>query len=131
MDNLRQAAEMALEALEILDRRGGLGLNYHEYIGRKIEALREALAEPANSAKNFVEPVAWIEKDKDYLAVSADPFENAIPVYSAPPKQWIGLTDEEGAEIWADAHDIDGNRLVLPQEIVRRIEAKLKEKNGG
>ena len=46
MTELRKAAEMALEAFEILDRRGGLGLNYHEYIGRKIKALRQALAQP-------------------------------------------------------------------------------------
>ena len=46
--------------------------------------LRQALAEPANSTTGFVEPVAWIEIHKDYLAVSADPFENAIPVYTAP-----------------------------------------------
>ena len=52
--------------------------------------------------------------------------------YTASPKrEWVGLSDEEGAEIWADAHDIDRNRLVTPKEIVRRIEAKLKEKNGG
>jgi len=53
------------------------------------------------------------------------------PLYTAPPpqKEWVGLTDEEGAEIWADAHDIRRKRLVSPKEIVRRIEAKLWEKN--
>ena len=44
-------------------------------------------------------------------------------------RKWVGLTDEEGAAIWGDAHDIDWNRLVTPKEIVKRIEAKLKEKN--
>ena len=44
-------------------------------------------------------------------------------------REWVGLTDEEGAEIWGDAHDLDWNRLVTPKEIIKRIEAKLKEKN--
>ena len=44
-------------------------------------------------------------------------------------KEWVGLTDVEGAEIWSDAHDIDGNRIVRPKEIVQRISDKLKEKN--
>jgi len=46
-----------------------------------------------------------------------------------PERKWVGLTEEEGAEIWGDAHDIDGRRLGTPKEIVKRIEAKLKEKN--
>lgn len=45
MTDLRKAAEMALEALELLDKRGGLGLDTHEYIRTKIEALRQALAQ--------------------------------------------------------------------------------------
>ena len=53
------------------------------------------------------------------------------PFYTIPPpkREWVGLTEEEGAEIWGDAHDIDGRRLGTPKEIVKRIEAKLKEKN--
>ena len=44
-------------------------------------------------------------------------------------KEWVELTPEEGAEIWADCHDINWNRLVTPKEIVQRISDKLKEKN--
>ena len=46
MTDLRKAAEMALEAFEVLDRRGGLGLDVHEYLRTKIDALRQALAQP-------------------------------------------------------------------------------------
>jgi hypothetical protein len=52
---------------------------------------------------------------------------NGVPLY--PKREWVGMTDEEGAEIWGNAHDIDGNRLITPKEIVKQIEAKLKEKN--
>lgn len=44
-------------------------------------------------------------------------------------KEWVDLTPEEGAEIWADCHDIEWKRLVPPKEIVQRISDKLKEKN--
>jgi hypothetical protein len=83
----------------------------------------QALAEPANSTTGFVEPVAWVEMDKDYVAVSADPFENAIPVYTTPPKrEWVGLTDDEVTECFLDSSE----KGIL---IEKAIEAKLKEKN--
>ena len=44
-------------------------------------------------------------------------------------KEWVDLTPEEGAEIWADCHDIEWRRIVPPKEIVKRISDKLKEKN--
>ena len=44
-------------------------------------------------------------------------------------KDWVELTPEEGAEIWADCHDIEWKRLVPPKEIIKRISDKLKEKN--
>jgi hypothetical protein len=82
----------------------------------------QALAEPANSTTSVVEPVAWVEMDKDYLAVSADPFENAIPVYTAPPKrEWVGLTRDEVLDIEETTKH--------PLGFYQVIEAKLKEKN--
>jgi hypothetical protein len=60
-----------------------------------------------------------------------EPFDDpsVTPLYVAPPKkEWVGLTDEEIAEIakiW-----LKGNRM-LPFPLAQAIEAKLKEKNGG
>ena len=102
-----------------------------------MEALRQALAQPEQ------EPVAWVEcavipwlqsKDTNVYAMTKlhrIPNEHYdTPLYTAPPKrEWVGMTDEEGAEIWGDAHDLDWKRTVTPKEIVKRIEAKLKEKN--
>jgi hypothetical protein len=51
------------------------------------------------------------------------------PRIQASDKPWVGLTEEEGAQIWGDAHDIEWKRLVTPKEIVQRISDKLKEKN--
>jgi hypothetical protein len=52
--------------------------------------------------------------------------EGRVPLYTAPQREWVGLTDEEIAEIakiW-----LKGNRM-LPFPLARAIEAKLKEKN--
>ena len=46
-----------------------------------------------------------------------------------PRREWVEISDEEGAEIWADCHDIEWRRIVSPKEIVKRISDKLKEKN--
>ena len=69
------------------------------------EAARLAQPEP--------EPVAWMHDQKVGFNV---------PLYTAPPqREWQGLTDEDVKDIvfversWADA--------------VRKVEAKLKEKN--
>jgi hypothetical protein len=32
------------------------------------------------------DPVAWAEITKEYVAISDEPFENAIPLYTEPPK---------------------------------------------
>ena len=110
MTDLRKAAEMALEAFEMLDRRGGLGLDVHEYIRTKIEALRQALAQP---------------EQKYATKVLADGtfVTEPLPLYTAPPKrEWVGLTDEEVDEIYMhEGHE----------DVVLLTQAKLKEKNGG
>jgi hypothetical protein len=108
MNDLRKAAEQALEALQdtcdYLPSRSGV----EREVDDAITALRIALAHP----------------EQKYV------IDCPRCGHCCPERRWVGLTDEEGAEIWGDAHDIDRNRLVTPKEIVRRIEAKLKEKNG-
>ena len=56
----------------------------------------------------------------DLLEEAADALEH---------RQWVSLTDDEGAQIWGDAHDINWDRLITPKEIVQRISDKLREKN--
>jgi hypothetical protein len=45
-------------------------------------------------------------------------------LYTHPPKQWVGLTDEEMHECW------DSPLTPLGMKHARMIEAKLKQKNG-
>ncbi len=62
-------------------------------------ALRQAIAEAekpkmrrATREEKIVNPgvyqvpAAWAEITKEYVAVSDEPFENAIPLYTEPPK---------------------------------------------
>jgi len=43
---------------------------------------------------------------------------------TTPPKrEWVGLTDEEATKLWDSTDDRDS------WELIKRVEAKLKEKN--
>jgi hypothetical protein len=115
---LRKAAEMALRDLTLL---------CHAQAYDTVETLRQALAQSEQ------EPVAWIMEmpppsgaDRSVRMTSCkevtQDWENAIPLYTAPPnKEWVGLTDEERFL----------NDCRSPEEIeyAKAIEAKLKEKN--
>ena len=58
------------------------------------------------------EHTAWVTAGK-----------HTVPLYTAPPKrEWVGLTDEE-VESWR------GNYDFFDSQLVREVEAKLKEKN--
>ena len=85
MNDLRKAAEMALEAFEMLDKRGGLGLDVHEYIRTKIEALRQALAQPEQEPE-------WVATIGNWGKVQwrEDVFPHlGAKLYSAPPQEAI------------------------------------------
>ena len=110
MTDLRKAAGMALEALELLDKRGGLGLDVHEYIRTKIKALRQALAQSEHTA-----------------LVTAG--EHTVPLKTYPTKrEWVGLTDDEIYD-YADKFLYQHGSNYGIKSFGKAIEAKLKEKN--
>jgi hypothetical protein len=78
-----------------------------------------------------LKPVAWMLPEYgDVLPASQADGTGIynIPLYTAPPrKEWVGLTDEE----IEDLDDFDYCEYGFPNNFVRAIEAKLKEKNGG
>ena len=94
------------------------------------------------------EPVAWLKTWSDgslsVLKTKSHAFADheLEPVYAAPPKQWVGLTDEQVEDEWEriTGHSIfggdrSGGRAmhISPNEVIefsRAIEAKLKERNG-
>ena len=125
----REAMKLALEALKQIDEAMPFP------VAKLAQAaLREALAEqPAQQ-----EPVAWVTGLHAGRCViktinPAAILPVGIALYTSPqPAQrtWVGLTDEEIARIvslagfapdWVEAH--------IATQIVRVLEAKLKEKN--
>lgn len=77
-------------------------------------------------------PVAWMwdvyngagftSKGVDFFPTDI-PFAKHTPLYTAPPKkEWVGLTDEEARELCVA-------NVPYVIDMVRALEAKLKEKN--
>ena len=88
-----------------------------------INALDHALAQPEQ------EPVAWMVRDQvdgcRYPSALKNPAGSingeSQPLYTTPPKQWVGLHLDDMPETYA------GDRSFL--EGAKWAEAKLKEKN--
>jgi hypothetical protein len=130
----REAMQMALEALES-DPVSHLGLVHRKLA---ITALRQALVNADDTSEKRVdetakqehEPVAFINVEKQKLEWAkltswhTPTIVNLpkIPLYTAPPKQWVGLTDEEKEKLVETFYGTDIQRL-------EAVEAKLKEKN--
>ena len=118
MNDLRKAAEMALEALEA---HADFGIK----ADKAIEALRQALAQPEQ------EPVAWIRSGDDQLSLTKGKNGGYMvwkPLYTAPTsKPWASLTDDEIDTIYKHNHNEYGEDITGEYE--RELEAALKEKN--
>jgi len=109
MTDLRKAAEMALFRL--------LGDENHDIQLRAAIALLQALAQSEKETLTLDRGcrergcVAYDERDGDGVTVSI--------------REWVGLTDEEVAELRLKTFDA----IATNHEVYRAIEAKLKEKN--
>jgi len=73
-----------------------------------------------------IEPVAWVREHEFELA-PGDAFSwvetviHKTPLYTTPPQRtWVGLTDEDEID-WEEGGNL--------KDLVKAIEAKLKEKN--
>jgi len=143
MNKLREAAEMALEAMKEYDNTGELPAFV---VRNTIKTLRQALNADAidtsstcvdENVKREHEPVAWMHVQGDYkesnmYKLHEDDLKRGweqYPLYAAPPsKEWVGLTDEERIKLINGIRIYCGDYEVL---ITRTIEAALKEKNNG
>ena len=159
MTDLRKAAEMALEALTLMNQdiekhRATLPVGRQSELCKASLALRQALAQPVDAvnisqervdetAKGEHEPVAWItdggkgelwwyqssKYDEEGTLIGPNPDD--VPLYTAPPKkEWVGLTEEEVFE-FADTNLYEGGKNYGILSFGKAIEAKLKEKNCG
>ena len=139
----KEALKLGLVALEtLMIERGSI---YDQAITAIKEALaNEALEKMAENARELgldYEPpqkpycYTYTENGEEYFAPpTAYVPDNATPLYTTPPQRtWVGLTDGEVDKMillmgfppdWTTENAIVKN-------IVRNLEAKLKEKNNG
>jgi hypothetical protein len=138
MTELRKAAEMALEALEGINKLsvGEKAICLPAEIDDAMEALRQALAQTEQEPFEYWNAVeGWVKIDEvqqhfDSVGcgtIYKTPGENRVPLYTAPPKKkWVGLTDEDKNSFWR-ADQMTSEEW---DELFAAVEAKLKEKNG-
>jgi hypothetical protein len=92
-----------------------------------ITAIKQARSAPVQ------EPVAYRSRlaSGSYTYCNTPQFfDNAEPLYTAAPaarRQWVGLTDDEFENIELGCRSTPFGKI----EAMRKVEAKLKEKNGG
>ena len=136
MTTLREAAQMALEAMEQVQEADTAGatpkmvMEARKLYEPTITALRAALAQPEQ------EPVAWLYRTNNtwehvsFVEPPDDAYDEGSlrPVYTAPPQRgWQGLTDEEIRQ--TDHHMVEGAYHYSFKQGAQWAEAKLKEKN--
>ena len=127
MTDLRQAAQQALDALELsavtVDSFG-----VQKATQAAITALKAALEQQA-------EPVAYLCENavghKYFRWKKPSGTYKPIALYTTPPQRpWVGLTDEEMSDTVSDMNVDFGDLLWKVVCLTKIIEAKLKEKNG-
>ena len=138
MTTLREAAQMALDALEhglpIIEDFGGkeqLQLQ-HKAIAVLYEALRAALAQPEQEPTRSQKmrdagitrrPKGW-DKEQELEGINEvilNSIRDSSEVVAPPQSEWQGLTDEEKLTIVRETDN--------PVDALAATEAKLKEKN--
>jgi hypothetical protein len=111
-----EALHLALDALECWQRNE----DCNEPMSKIMGAIKAAL-----EAKD--EPVAWVCMKSEMHDIDFDqPEIDAIPVgtmlyTTSPQRTWVGLTDEDEID-WEEGGNL--------KDLVKAIEAKLKQKNG-
>ena len=110
MTTLREAAQMALDALEQI-HRDNMTTIAEENWSKAIEALRAALAQP--------------EQEPPCKTGSQCVGNKCERCAVQPEREWQGLTDEEISKIYASTDWNDNEDW----DYERAIEAKLREKN--
>jgi len=105
-----EALRLALEALEEYCEHGAIFMPIT--VRDAIKAALEAKDEPAPVAKNEGGRITWMIDDWP---------QNCLLYTHSPQRTWVGLTDEDEID-WEEGGNL--------KDLVKAIEAKLKQKNG-
>jgi len=111
--------------------------NYGELKREQLANQQKTSGSPINTSTALEakdEPEYYgLTKDHLWMSISKEHYDRLKPefrmaCYTTPPQRtWVGLTDEERGQVYADWRFNGGNSSNL--ELCRAIEAKLKEKN--
>ena len=110
------AAQEPVECLDCGSHNVGVPATYDSLVN-------SVKAQPAQ------EPVAWMNKHGACISavfkeVEETAGEYTTPLYTTPPpREWVGLTDDDKAELAKAQHSWE--------DLCLAVEAKLKEKNNG
>jgi hypothetical protein len=130
----REAIEEAIEVLEDASAEMLMETGDKNYYVEAIAVLRQALVDADDTSQERVdeivkdehEPVAWANsfdlQNFDMKVRTGPDLHHTVPLYTAPPKQWVSLTDEE-----ISAVDWKPNETL--HDYARHIELKLRGKN--
>jgi hypothetical protein len=136
----REATEEAIEVLEDASAEMLMETGDKNYYIEAIAVLRQALVDADDTSQERVdeivkdehEPVAWANsfdlQNFDMKVRTGPDLHHTVPLYTAPPKQWVGLTDEEVSYCRYAATFCDELDTAYMAEL---IEQALKEKNNG
>jgi hypothetical protein len=131
----REAIEEAIEVLEDASAEMLQETGDKNYYIEAIAVLRQALVDADDTSQERVdeivkdehEPVAWANsfdlQNFDMKVRTGPDLHHTVPLYTAPPKQWVGLTDDDYEELLRTRD--------WGVYLIEAVEAKLKEKNGG
>jgi hypothetical protein len=87
----------------------------------KQQLAKETLQKAIEQAEKQ-EPVAWQDTRKTWVDV---PLKNVLK----EKREWVGLTDEERNDCLVEADPCECLSTPEAEELMRTVEAKLKEKN--
>jgi len=126
----KEAMKLALDALDIVK----IHFTQSRHINEAIAALKERLADPMREVQRLGQeieqkPVAWqwlgsahfrkkLPKNADVTAWN--------PLYSAPQRTWVGLTEQEHTDIAVECGCMSADWVFYGAA----VERKLKQKNG-
>ena len=123
-----EALHLALESFNKLAAWNDGEVGSHMDEPYSAEVAREAITAIKAALEAKDEPVAWaMLHDNGHFIDAIHPNEHArvegeyiTPLYTTPPQRtWVGLTNKELADCWE----------TIPELAMRKVEAKLKEKN--
>jgi hypothetical protein len=127
-DKLQEPAQEPVGSLSVRYFRGSKAMTNtdFDYTGDLPEGDYELYTAPPQPAQEPVGQVGAIGSDGFVGHIYDDrKVKTGDKLYTAPPKrEWVGLTDEE-------LHEICNSYYYGDRELVKLIEAKLKEKNNG